>query len=92
LSSERTGGGGGKGRETEEGGEVREEGQVEEAGGWYKLATAHGQLHMTGNCITLSSFCECQGGTQRWRRGRGKRGRDCTGCSHKMRPLRPPQK
>jgi len=69
-----------------------EEGQVEEAGGWYKLATAHGQLHMTGNCITLSSFCECQGGTQRWRRGRGKRGRDCTGCSHKMRPLRPPQK
>lgn len=35
------------------------------------MATAHGQLHMTGNCITLSSFCECQGEARGKRKGEG---------------------
>lgn len=64
------------------------------------MATAHGQLHMTGNCITLSSFCECQEEAEGTRergsgRSRVRGGRGTTegvwgqkggkDCSHKMR-------
>lgn len=47
------------------------------------MATAHGQLHMTGNCITLSSFCELQEG--------GRIGRTIGGAAAaKFHPLSPP--